>query len=64
MVQSMVVFLNGDTDYAKKKGVFKGQGGYRIGRVEGDSFHGDRVRDFKSVRSETVLQNDSEASTS
>ena len=33
----MVVFLNGDTDYAEKKVVFKGQADYRIGRVEGDS---------------------------
>ena len=37
MVQSMVEFLNGDTDYAEKKVVFKGQADYRIGRVEGDS---------------------------
>jgi hypothetical protein len=29
MVQSMVEFLNGDTDYAEKKVVFKGQADYR-----------------------------------
>ena len=33
----MVVFLNGDTDYAEKKMVFKRQVNYRIRRVEGDS---------------------------
>jgi hypothetical protein len=34
----MVVFLNGDTDYAEKKVVFKGQADYRsIGMVKGDS---------------------------
>jgi hypothetical protein len=30
-----MVEFNGDTDYAEKKVVFKGQDGYRIGRVEG-----------------------------
>jgi hypothetical protein len=33
----MVVFLDGDTDYAEKKMVFKRQADYRIGRVEKDS---------------------------
>lgn len=32
----MAAFLDGDTDYAKKKVVFKGYA-YRIGRVKGDS---------------------------
>ena len=59
----MVVFLNGDTDYAEKKVVFKRQADYRIGRVEGESSPGDRAIDFKSARSETVLQNASEALT-
>ena len=33
----MVEFLNGDTDYAEKKVVFKRQADYRIGRAEGGS---------------------------
>jgi hypothetical protein len=40
MVQSMVEFLNGDTDYAEKKVVFKGQVDYRIGRAEGQTHSG------------------------
>jgi hypothetical protein len=34
----MVVFLNGDTDYAEKKVVFKGQADCRMGMVKGGQF--------------------------
>jgi hypothetical protein len=34
----MVVFLNGDTDYAEKKMVFKRQANYRIGRSHNRPF--------------------------